>query len=148
MSEKRDKSLEKLFNLPAEHQPEIITETGLVIPVKDNIAETDYSNARENIYALIEKANEAADVCLQVAKSSEHPRAFEVYGNLIATIADLNKQLLELQVQKSKLPKEIEKPDNQQEGAIVNNNTAIFVGSSAELNNLIENIVNPKKKDE
>jgi uncharacterized glyoxalase superfamily metalloenzyme YdcJ len=68
-----------------------------------------------------------------VAKQSEHPRAFEVVGNLIKQLADVNQQLMDVHQQKKKL----EEPSK----TIKSNNTtnnAIFVGSTAELSNMIK----------
>jgi hypothetical protein len=71
---------------------------------------------------------------LEVAKASEHPRAFEVVGNLMKQLADVNQQLLDLHKQKQQL-------ENASEGGSgkkgVTNNNAIFVGSTTELNKLI-----------
>jgi hypothetical protein len=68
---------------------------------------------------------------IEVAKQSEHPRAFEVVGNLMKQIADINTQLMDLHQQKQKL-------DAPAKGeSKVTNNNAIFVGSTSELNKLI-----------
>lgn len=134
-----NKSLEKLFNLPVDDsKPELMTDTGLVIPLKDNIAETDYDTARNNMYELLEQGKTAITLALQIAQSSEHPRALEVLSNMIKQMADINQQLLDLQVIKSKLVKEPEKTTE------VINQTAVFVGTSTELNKMISNIVKGK----
>ena len=136
-----NKSLEKLFNLtPQEIEPELMTKTGLVIPLTDNIVDTDYQAARTNIYELLEQGKTALDLALKIAQSSEHPRALEVLSNMIKQMAEINQQLLELQVTKTKLVKEPEVPTN---GGVVNN-TAVFVGTSTELNKMISDIVKGK----
>ena len=66
---------------------------------------------------------------------SEHPRAFEVVGNLMIQLADINQQLLDIHQQKQKL----DAPKNGGKKEVTNNN-AIFVGSTAELNKLIKNM--------
>jgi len=66
---------------------------------------------------------------------SEHPRAFEVVGNLMKQLADINQQLLDLHQQKQKL--ETPKEGSRKE---VTNNNVIFTGSTAELNKLIKNM--------
>jgi DNA polymerase II large subunit len=96
--------------------------------------EDDYDKARTNIHDLLEKGTEALTSALEVAKQSEHPRAFEVVGNLVKQLTDVNQQLLDLHQQKQKLdtPKAGEKT--------VTNNNAIFVGSTAELTKMIKNM--------
>ena len=71
---------------------------------------------------------------LEVAKQSEHPRAFEVVGNLMKQLADVNQQLLDIHLQKQKL----DAPKKGVGDKVTNN--AIFVGSTAELNKLIKNM--------
>jgi hypothetical protein len=75
---------------------------------------------------------------LEVAKSSEHPRAFEVVGNLMNQLADINEKLLKLHERKQKL----DAPKESSEGGPTKtvNNNAIFVGSTSELNKLIHNM--------
>lgn len=96
--------------------------------------ESDYDRARTNIHDLLSKGHEALAHSLEIAKQSEHPRAFEVVGNLVKQLTDVNQQLLDLHNQKAKLdaPKEGEKK--------VTNNNAIFVGSTAELTKMIKNM--------
>ena len=74
---------------------------------------------------------------LEIAKQSEHPRAFEVVGNLMKQLADTNEQLLALSERKVKL--DTPKKEEGQQGKQVTNN-AIFVGSTSELGNLIKNM--------
>ena len=66
---------------------------------------------------------------------SEHPRAFEVVGNLIKQLADVNQQLMDIHQQKQKL----DEPSKAEKSKVTNNN-AIFVGSTAELNKMIKNM--------
>lgn len=96
--------------------------------------EDDYDRARLNIHDLLAKGHEALAHSLEIAKQSEHPRAFEVVGNLVKQLTDVNQQLLDLHQQKAKLdtPKEGDKK--------VTNNNAIFVGSTAELTKMIKNM--------
>jgi hypothetical protein len=94
-------------------------------------AEKDYTYARENLYDVINKGQEALFDMLDVAKQSQHPRAYEVLSGLINTLVAANKDLLDLQKKKKELFKE-EKPDK----TVTNNN--LFVGSTAELQKLIK----------
>ena len=91
----------------------------------------DYNYARENYYNLIERNQDAVEEMLEIAKQSEHPRAFEVVGQLIKSGLDANKELMALHKTKKELS--IEKG-----GGDVNVNNAVFVGSTAELQKLLK----------
>jgi hypothetical protein len=102
------------------------------IPTNDAI-DDDANFARCNIRNLIEKGNQAMDDLLNVAKASEHPRAYEVAAGLIKNLADLNKDLLEIQKRRKDLsPQEASSVKN------VNVDKAVFVGSTAELVKLLK----------
>lgn len=88
---------------------------------------SDYDKRREIIYSLLEKSQEALDSSLRVASGSMHPRAFEVTGQLIKAVADVAKDLTDLQKDMNK----IEGTDSKGAEKVVNN--AIFVGSTSEL---------------
>ena len=90
----------------------------------------DYNYARENYYNLIERNQDAVEEMLEIAKQSEHPRAFEVVGQLIKSGLDANKELMALHKTKKELS--IEKSTQ----TLVNN--AVFVGSTAELQKLLK----------
>lgn len=94
-------------------------------------APSDYEYARQNLYDVIEKGSSALEDIIDIAKQSESPRAFEVATNLIKTMVDANKDLLELAKRKKEL--EHKDPEGPQ---TVNNN--LFVGSSAELLKMIK----------
>jgi hypothetical protein len=100
-----------------------------------NAVETDTDYARTNIKQLIKKGTDAVDEILQVAKHSEHPRAYEVAGALIKSMADLNKDLLELQKRKRELQISGKEVGGSKD---VNIDKAVFVGSTAELMKLIK----------
>lgn len=95
--------------------------------------EDDYEYARGNIIATIEKGREALDGILDVAGMGQHPRAFEVAANLVKTMVDANKDLMNLAKQK----KELDKIDGKGGAQTVNNN--LFVGSTAELLKALKN---------
>jgi len=94
--------------------------------------ESDYKYARENLYGVIEKGSEALDTLIELAKASEHPRAFEVVSQLTKTLVDANKDLLDIQKKVKDLKKIEEKND-----APKNVTNALFVGSTAELQKLV-----------
>ena len=104
-----------------------------VIP-RPNEAEdmdSDYKYSRENFYNLIERGQDAIDGILEVAQQSDHPRAFEVAGNLISQVADVTEKLGKLQSAMKRL-KEV--PNN----APKNVTNALYVGSTAELQKLLK----------
>ena len=67
--------------------------------------EQDYEYSRDTYYDLIEKGRESLDLMIEVARESEHPRAFEVLSNMIKGIADVNDKLMDLN-KKQKEPSE------------------------------------------
>ncbi len=100
---------------------------------KDDTLDDDYSVSRRNLHSLLEQGQEALFHALEVAKQSEHPRAFEVVGNLMKQLADINHQLLDLHSKKQK----IESPKGEQSNVT---NNAIFVGNTTELSRMLENL--------
>lgn len=105
------------------------------VDVAANVVEDDFEYARTNLKTIIDKGQSALDGILTIASGSEHPRAYEVAAVLIKTMADTNKDLLELQKTKKALQKQDPKapsPDGLQN---VTNN--LFIGSTAELQKLI-----------
>ena len=105
---------------------------------KDDI-DNDYVNSRENYYELIEKGQKAIDGILDIAKEGQHPRAYEVAGQLIGQVATVTDKLQDLQ-KKLKDLKEV--PKNA--GANIKN--ALFVGSTAELQKMLKNENNEGEK--
>ena len=91
----------------------------------------DYEYQRQNFYNLVERGNDAITGILELAKESEHPRTYEVAGNLIKQVAEVTEKLGDLQEKMKKL-KEV--PDN----APKNVTNALFVGSTAELQKILK----------
>ena len=98
----------------------------------DDDISKDYKYARENLYDVIERGTEALDYLLELAKASEHPRAFEVVGTLTKTLVEANKDLLEIQ----KKVRDLQTEDKKESPQNVTN--ALFVGSTADLQKLIK----------
>ena len=111
---------------PIEYQTKEIVE--VKTPVED-----DAEFARTNIRDLISKGNNAIDNLLLVANASEHPRAYEVAAGLIKNLADLNKDLLEIQKRKRDLD------PTHSKGNTTNIDKAVFVGSTTELVKFLKN---------
>ncbi len=129
MDDRIDEILEITSVIPtAEIKPE---PSARVVPNSDgNDHETDYNYTRENYYNLIERNQDAVEEMLEIAKQSEHPRAFEVVGQLIKSGLDANKELMTLHKTKKELSTE-KTPNNV-------TNQAVFVGSTAELQKLLK----------
>ena len=113
-----------------------IQQNNIVIPKKviqsnEDDIENDYKYQRENFYGLVERGQDAIDGILELAKEGEHPRAYEVAGNLIKQVAEVAEKLGDLQEKMRKL-KEV--PNS----APKNVTNALFVGSTAELQKMLK----------
>jgi len=100
-------------------------------PKEDQDITNDYKYSRENLYSLVERGQDAIDGILTLAKETEHPRTYEVAGQLIKNVGEVTEKLLQLQEKMKKLGEETKKAPNK-----VENN--LFVGSTAELQKLIK----------
>ena len=132
---KIDDALSEVFNtIPQEKQLEVIDNTtGEIVKTPEGKIETDYETTRGNLRELLITGQNALYHALEVAKQSEHPRAFEVVGNLMKQLADVNQQLMDLHQQKAKL-------DGPKAAKQEITNNAIFVGSTAELTKMIKSM--------
>tara|TARA_A100001201_G_scaffold55599_3_gene54026 strand:+ start:3074 stop:3505 length:432 start_codon:yes stop_codon:yes gene_type:complete len=93
----------------------------------------DYEYTRANLYSLIEKGQEAINGIMELAGESASPRAYEVAGQLIKSVADTTDKLADLQ----KKLKDLEEDTTQKGPSSVTNN-ALFVGSTTELSKLLK----------
>ena len=101
-------------------------------PKEDNEdLENDYKYQRENFYNLVEKGTDAIEGILEIARESEHPRTYEVAGNLIKQVAEVTEKLGDLQEKMRKL-KEV--PNNAPKSVT----NALYVGSTAELQKMLQ----------
>ena len=94
----------------------------------------DYEYSRETYYDLLEKGRESMELMVEVARESEHPRAFEVLSNMMKNMADINDKLMTLNKQK----KEIDRVDEPKQIAGTTNNN-LFIGSTTELQRFLQN---------
>jgi len=101
----------------------------VIEPSTNNEVEDDYDYARKNLRDLIDSGMGDLNTVMDIARQSESPRAFEVATNLMKTLTDTNKDLLEL----AKKKKELTQEKNTQ-----NVTNALFVGSTADLQKLIQ----------
>ena len=134
MMTKLDNNLSDIFDCEIVPTEELIVskDTSPVESTKD--IDDDFSKARDNISDLIEKGNTAIDNLLHVAKESEHPRAYEVAANLIKTLSELNKDLLDIHKKKNDINGRNTNPP-ESKGAMIDK--AVFIGSTNDLINLI-----------
>ena len=101
----------------------------VIEPSTNNEVEDDYDYARKNLRDLIDSGMGDLNTVMDIARQSESPRAFEVATNLMKTLTDTNKDLLEL----AKKKKELTQEKNTQ-----NVTNALFVGSTADLQKMIQ----------
>jgi uncharacterized protein Yka (UPF0111/DUF47 family) len=95
------------------------------LPARQDSMDSDYRYGRETLYNLVERGQDAIDGILDLCKETEHPRAYEVAGQLIKTVGDTAEKLLDLQ----KKIKELEKDDD----GIKTQHNHLYVGSTSEL---------------
>ena len=106
-------------------------------PKENDDIENDYKYQRENFYNLVEKGTDAIEGILEIARESEHPRTYEVAGNLIKQVAEVTEKLGDLQEKMKKL-KEV--PNNAPKSVT----NALYVGSTAELQKMLQGKKNGK----
>ena len=114
-------------------------------PPEEKNIDNDYKYSRDTYYELVEKGKQSLELMMEVARESEHPRAFEVLSGMIKNISDVNDRLMDL----NKKKKDIDKKDDVKNVANTTNN--LFVGSTTELQKLLKNesdIVNVTPKPE
>ena len=107
------------------------TQERAVAPQTENTSNTDFQYTRENLYNIIARGQDAMEGLLQVAQETEHPRAYEVVGQLMDKLTNANKELINLHRQ----IKEIQKDDTVTPQNVTN---ALFVGSTAELQKMLK----------
>ena len=125
---KVDQKLDELLDI----QGEIVQVEKNLPTISSNSQDkgTDYKYSREIFYNLVERGQDAIEGILDIAKESEHPRVYEVAGQLIKTVGETTEKLIDLQAKMKQLDKDDNVPDK------VQNN--LFVGSSAELQKLLK----------
>jgi hypothetical protein len=127
-----DKNLAEILN--TDYVPVVSEKSDKPITIHSDTGENPDANySRANYYNLIEKGNEALDGILEVAKESQHPRAYEVAANMIKNLSDVTEKLMILQKQQLDLKPKDAAPTN------INVDKAVFVGSTAELLKKLKN---------
>ena len=110
---------------------EIATEPPKPVAPQNVDVDTDFDTGRNELYKMLEKGNTAIDGILNLAKEGEHPRAYEVAGQLIKTQSEIAQNLLDLQ-------DKLKKIKDVKELGPKNVTNALFVGSTTELQKLIK----------
>ena len=123
-------SLNDTFNTDDSVEVDSIVKTEDVIKPTD--VNKDYDYTRGNLYSLIEKGQEAINGIMEVAGETASPRAYEVAGQLIKSVADTTDKLADLH----KKIKDIEEDNSKTQSNVTNN--ALFVGSTAELQKMLK----------
>jgi hypothetical protein len=103
-----------------------------ILPVKPDDIRKDYEYTRANLYSLIEKGQEAINGIMELAGEGGSPRAYEVAGQLIKSVADTTDKLIDLQ----KKLKDVEEDTVKTTNNVTNN--AVFVGSTSELSKILK----------
>ena len=123
---------EEVLDKKEEKNPlEIVNEKPDVVAPVNKDADTDFETGRGELYKLLEKGNEAIDGILSLAKEGEHPRAYEVAGQLIKSQSEIAQNLLDLQ-------DKLKKIKDVKELGPKNVTNALFVGSTTELQKMIK----------
>ena len=122
-----DQKLDAILDI----ESEIKQKTAVVkLPDRKKNVETDYRYARENLYNLVERGQDAIDGILELSKETEHPRAYEVAGQLIKTVGETAEKLIDLQSKLKKLEGEEQKVGTQ--------HNHLYVGSTSELQKFLK----------
>ena len=127
-------SLNDTFNTDPVEETDIVKEEkrkSQIQKLTDDVSK-DYDYTRGNLYSLIEKGQEAINGIMEVAGETASPRAYEVAGQLIKSVADSTDKLMDLQ----KKVKEIDEDNPKTQNTVTNN--ALFVGSTSELSKMIK----------
>ena len=123
--------LNDILDVESSSVTEVVTKE-ITLVTEPTTSDDDYEYARNNLKGLIENGKSTLENIIYLAKEGESPRAYEVAGQLIKTLADTNKDLLDL----AKKSKEL-KQDKQEEKSGTQIQNALFVGSTAELQKFI-----------
>ena len=129
---KLNTNLSELFDVePIKEEPKVETLPAVVDYADPVNADADF--ARDNIRGLVTQGNQAVNELMLIARDGQHPRAFEVLSGLMKNLADMNKDLLEIQKRKKDLAPKAEAQNN------LNIDKAVFVGSTAQLVKMLKN---------
>jgi len=129
-------NLDKAFNIESAIEKAEDT-TSEIKKISTDDLSNDYEYTREKLYDLIEDGQQAIKGILDVAASSDHPRAYEVAGNLIKNVADISDKLIDLQ-------KKMKDISEEKKTGPTNVTNAMFVGSTSELQKMLKQMNSDK----
>ena len=113
------------------------------IHMSDEHKDNDYEYTRETLYDLIEKGREGIEEMIEVARQSEHPRAYEVLAGLIKDTAQTSEKLMDLHRKIQSLD-QMMLPAPTDNGNTTNN---LFIGSTTELQRMLKDLKDEDMKD-
>ena len=125
--------IEKALDVKAE----IVREKPKIQKQVDDDPTKDYEYSRAQLYDLVEKGQEAVNGILDVCQDSQHPRAYEVAGQLIKHVADTTDKLVDLQRKMKEL--------DEDKGPKSVTNNAMFVGSTSDLQKMLKDMSKQSK---
>ena len=126
---------------PSELQKHVEKVKPVLKKTNNEDVQQDYEVSRASLHSLVMKGQEAVDGILEVAQASDHPRAYEVAGQLIKNVADTADKLIDLQ----KKMKELDSEDKKNTPSTVNN--TMFIGSTADLQKMLKKQKEINKED-
>jgi uncharacterized protein YwgA len=138
---KFEKKMQELFDIDASNSlidsqkpsPPKVLETVDEKKLEQDL-NADYQTARDNLQEIIEKGKDALDGIINVAKNSDHPRAYEVVATMLKNVTEANEKLLTMQKQMREVNKSLQKESNK-----TTIDKAIFVGSTSDLQKFLKN---------
>lgn len=132
-------NIAKALDLPPQPQETVLDKVPSKKEIKrtrEEVLDGDFSDARKNIKELISNGMDALDGIMRVASASDSPRAYEVAALLLKTVTEMNKDLMTVHEKAENIQKE--------KNTIITNNS-IYVGSTTDLQNLINSSRSQKK---
>lgn len=138
--EKIDRSLSDVFGIaPMDHSAVTVIDNGAPSdqPDAERIA-ADAAFVRQNMYSLVQQGQDALEYAVDLAKQSDSPKMFESLATLIKTMGDINMQILETHEKKQKLTGKLAPTES------VVNNSVVFNGTTAQLNEMLKSALTPK----
>ena len=143
---KLDDNVNEILGLdPSDNEKSMVTTESFKPPVErkegDKDIDVDYDYSRDSYYNLIDKGNQAIEGILEIAKEGQHPRAYEVAGQLIGQVGQTVDKLQDLQ----KKLKDLRELPKSADTKIQN---ALFVGSTAELQKMLNRKETPETRNE
>lgn len=137
------KDLDKILDIKPANQITVEDPSNKLPAVSDQEqVENDLEYARDNLYDVAEKGKDALYDMIDIARQSQHPKAYEALNQVLKTLIDVNTNIVELQIKKQKLEKAKSNDMTQQ---ITNN---LFVGSTADLQQMLASMNNKLENDE